>query len=53
MLLLNEQFVRHPSNHLLAKIVVYTKHKTLLEISAEIGANLGLFDTATSQRKCR
>lgn len=32
----NEQFVKHPSNHLLAKIVVYTKDKTPEETCNEI-----------------
>lgn len=42
VLLLNEQFVKHPSNHLLAKRVIYTKDKTPQETCAEIVANLGL-----------
>jgi len=32
----NEHFVKHPSNHKLAKIVVYTKDKTPEETCAEI-----------------
>lgn len=32
----NEQFVKHPSNHRLAKIVVYTNNKTPDETCAEI-----------------
>lgn len=36
VLQLNEHFVKHPSNHLLAKIVVYTKDKTPEETCAEI-----------------
>jgi shikimate kinase len=36
VLAVNEQFVKHPSNHLLAKIVVYTKDKTPEETCAEI-----------------
>jgi hypothetical protein len=33
---LNEYFIRHPSNHQLAKIVMYTKDKTPEEIRDEI-----------------
>lgn len=33
---LNEYFVKHPSNHQLAKIVIYTKNKTPAEIRDEI-----------------
>ena len=33
---LNEYFVRHPSNHRLAKLVIYTKGKTPEEICDEI-----------------
>ncbi|WP_420631738.1 shikimate kinase [Candidatus Leptofilum sp.] len=36
LLQLNEQFVRHPSNYLLAKHTVYTKDKTPDETCAEI-----------------
>lgn len=36
VLRLNEHFVKHPSNHLLAKMVVYTKGKTPEETCAEI-----------------
>ena len=41
VLKVNEQFVRHPSNHLLAKMVVYTKDKTPEETCAEILEILG------------
>ena len=37
---LNEYFVRHPSNHLLAKRVIYTKGKTPEEICDELVQNL-------------
>ena len=37
----NEQFVKHPSNHQLAKMVVYTNDKTPQETCAEIGQRLG------------
>jgi len=33
---LNEYFVKHPSNHQLAKLVIYTKDKTPEEICAEL-----------------
>jgi shikimate kinase len=33
---LNQYFVEHPSNHQLAKLVIYTKEKTPEEISEEI-----------------
>lgn len=37
---LNEYFVKHPSNHRLAKLVIYTKDKTPEEICDEIGQKL-------------
>ncbi len=40
VLKMNEQFVKHPSNHLLAKIVIYTKDKTPEETCAEIMGKL-------------
>ncbi len=36
LLKLNEQFVKHPSNHKLAKMVVYTQGKTPEATAAEI-----------------
>lgn len=36
LLQVNEQFVRHPSNHRLARMTVYTHHKTPEETTAEI-----------------
>jgi shikimate kinase len=36
LLTLNEQFVRRPSNHQLAKLTIYTKDKTPAETCAEI-----------------
>ncbi len=36
VLRLNEHFVKHPSNHRLAKLVVYTKNKTPAETCAAI-----------------
>lgn len=36
----NEHFVKHPSNHTLARLVVYTKDKTAAETCADILAQL-------------
>jgi hypothetical protein len=36
LLQLNEHFVRHPSNHLLAKKTIYTEDKKPAEIADEI-----------------
>jgi len=36
LLQLNEFFVRHPSNHLLAKKTIYTENKKPAEITDEI-----------------
>lgn len=41
LLKLNEHFVKHPSNHKLAKRVVYTQDKSPEETAAEIIAKLG------------
>jgi shikimate kinase len=37
----NEQFVKHPSNHQLARMIVYTNDKTAKETCAEILRRLG------------
>lgn len=42
LLAVNEQFVRHPSNHRLATMVIYTKDKTPEESCAEIIQKLGV-----------
>lgn len=42
LLQVNEQFVKHPSNHQLAKIVVYTKDKTPEQTTDEIIPKLTL-----------
>jgi DNA-directed RNA polymerase subunit L len=33
---LNEYFIKHPSNHRLVKLVIYTKDKTPEEVCAEL-----------------
>jgi shikimate kinase len=44
LLKLNERFIKHPSNHQLAKLVVYTKDKTPAQTSDEIIEKLKLVE---------